>query len=317
MKVYYKTLQVNAAAETDYNKVLNKPEINSVEVVGDKSTEEIKVTWFGTQAEFDALGTYNSSTIYIIDDGTPASVDDNFLDLVNKPSINGQVLTGNKLSSDLDMYTANEIDNMLASMRSVKVVPELPAAPVANTMYYTLSSEGTSEDVVYDIYLYDSNLEQIYLGKSNDGVYKGGDGIEINESKVVSVLIDNETIKTNVDNELYAPTMRAATASSSGSKGIVPAPIPNSNPGTRVLTDAASWRSIADMMYPVGSIYMSTTLSTAASVAAIFGGTWEAWGAGRCPVGVNVDDSDFATVEKTGGAKTHTHEAGGLMSAIN
>ena len=57
----------------------------------------------------------------------------------------------------------------------------------------------------------------------------------------------------------------------------------------------------------VGQIIMSTTLDTAAKVKAIYGGTWAAWGAGRVPVGVNTSDSDFSTVQKTGGAKTHTH----------
>ena len=37
-----------------------------------------------------------------------------------------------------------------------------------------------------------------------------------------------------------------------------------------------------------------------------FGGTWVAWGSGRVPVGVNTGDSNFSTVEKTGGASTHT-----------
>ena len=31
------------------------------------------------------------------------------------------------------------------------------------------------------------------------------------------------------------------------------------------------------------------------------GGTWVAWGAGKVPVGVDTTDTDFATVEKTGG----------------
>ncbi len=35
-------------------------------------------------------------------------------------------------------------------------------------------------------------------------------------------------------------------------------------------------------------------------------GTWAAWGGGRTPVGVNTADTSFNTVEKTGGAKTHT-----------
>ena len=37
------------------------------------------------------------------------------------------------------------------------------------------------------------------------------------------------------------------------------------------------------------------------------GGTWIAWGTGKVPVGINTSDTDFNTVEKTGGTKNHTH----------
>lgn len=63
---------------------------------------------------------------------------------------------------------------------------------------------------------------------------------------------------------------------------------------------------VINYLYPVGSIYMSVTMSTAAQVEAAFGGTWVAWGAGRVPVGVNTSDTSFDTVEETGGEKTHT-----------
>lgn len=65
--------------------------------------------------------------------------------------------------------------------------------------------------------------------------------------------------------------------------------------------------ALLDVFYPVGSIYMSATLSTPAQVAAALGGTWVAWGSGRVPIGVNTSDTDFNTVEKTGGSKTNTH----------
>ena len=55
--------------------------------------------------------------------------------------------------------------------------------------------------------------------------------------------------------------------------------------------------------YPVGSIYMSTSSTNPGS---LFGGTWVAWGSGRVPVGVNTNDTNFNTVEKTGGASTVT-----------
>ena len=58
-------------------------------------------------------------------------------------------------------------------------------------------------------------------------------------------------------------------------------------------------------MYPIGSVYSSVSLSTPEQVASALGGTWEAWGSGRVPVGVDTNDESFNTVEKTGGEKTH------------
>lgn len=65
-------------------------------------------------------------------------------------------------------------------------------------------------------------------------------------------------------------------------------------------------RIFADNLYPVGSIYMTTTMTSASQVNAALGGTWEAWGKGRVPVGVDTSETEFNTVEKTGGEKTHT-----------
>lgn len=81
-------------------------------------------------------------------------------------------------------------------------------------------------------------------------------------------------------------------------------------------------QSFIKTMYPVGSIYMSVN---ATNPSAYFGGTWVAWGSGRVPVGINTSDSNFNTVEKTGGAATvaltaaqmpaHTHAKGTLATA--
>lgn len=64
------------------------------------------------------------------------------------------------------------------------------------------------------------------------------------------------------------------------------------------------WKKI----YPVGSIYLSTNNTNPGT---FWGGTWVAWGSGRVPVGVNTNDSNFNTVEKTGGAASinlaHSH----------
>jgi hypothetical protein len=68
-------------------------------------------------------------------------------------------------------------------------------------------------------------------------------------------------------------------------------------------------------IYPIGCIYTTTVPTDPATV---FGfGTWEAFGEGKVLVGLDSADSDFDTVEMTGGDKTvtsdaqggHTHEA--------
>ena len=59
--------------------------------------------------------------------------------------------------------------------------------------------------------------------------------------------------------------------------------------------------NILDKTYPVGSIYMSISNTNPSE---LFGGTWLAWGSGRVPVGVNTSDSNFNTIEKTGGEAT-------------
>lgn len=76
---------------------------------------------------------------------------------------------------------------------------------------------------------------------------------------------------------------------------------------------------IFNLIYPVGSIYMSATLSTPEAVAQLFGGTWEAWGQGRVPVGVGTADGKTFAANETGGAKdaivvSHGHSVTGQMT---
>lgn len=65
--------------------------------------------------------------------------------------------------------------------------------------------------------------------------------------------------------------------------------------------------AVLALVHPVGSIYMSVS---SANPGTVMGGTWVAWGSGRVPVGVDVGQTEFDTVEETGGEKTHTLTAG-------
>lgn len=55
--------------------------------------------------------------------------------------------------------------------------------------------------------------------------------------------------------------------------------------------------------YPVGSIFITVDNTNPSRW---FGGTWVIFGSGRTLVGVDTSQTEFNTVQKTGGEKTHT-----------
>lgn len=62
---------------------------------------------------------------------------------------------------------------------------------------------------------------------------------------------------------------------------------------------------LASALYPVGSIYINASVSTNPGTLLGFG-TWAAYGAGRVIVGLDSGQTEFDTLNETGGAKTHT-----------
>lgn len=87
----------------------------------------------------------------------------------------------------------------------------------------------------------------------------------------------------------------------------------NSNNRFSVISNAV--KSLYLLMHPVGSIVMTTSNSNPGDT---FGGTWQAWGAGRVPVGVDTNQTEFNSSNKTGGSKTvsHHHTRGSLVANI-
>ena len=89
---------------------------------------------------------------------------------------------------------------------------------------------------------------------------------------------------------------------------------PEASPGGAGLTQAA-----ADLLYapitvnlaaawPVGSVYISVLPTNPATLLGF--GTWTAFATGRTLVGIDAGQTEFDTVEETGGAKTHTLTSG-------
>jgi hypothetical protein len=67
------------------------------------------------------------------------------------------------------------------------------------------------------------------------------------------------------------------------------------------------------IMFPIGAVY-TTIVNTNPST--FIGGTWVAFASGRTLVGVDIAQTEFDTVEETGGVKTHTHTINGHTHSV-
>ena len=79
--------------------------------------------------------------------------------------------------------------------------------------------------------------------------------------------------------------------------------------GTEKIADGAvtvakmDLATLRDLIYPIGSIKITINNVNPGTY---LGGTWVAFGAGRTLVGVDMEQTEFNTTEKTGGEKSHT-----------
>ena len=125
-------------------------------------------------------------------------------------------------------------------------------------------------------------------------IIKGAD-IDAEYNAIASAV----TSKSDLNSPTFTGTPSAPTASTGTSS-------------TQVATTAFVQSALIGA-YPVGSIYMNAAVAT--NPATLLGfGTWVAFGAGKVPVGIDAGDTDFNSVEETGGSKdailpSHTHVA--------
>ena len=96
---------------------------------------------------------------------------------------------------------------------------------------------------------------------------------------------------------------RLATDLNSKAKITVSDTPPEGDLGENEFVAVPGAAGLVDMFYPVGSIYIST--SSANPGTWMTGTTWVRYANGRVLVGVSESESEFSTVGKTGGEKTH------------
>lgn len=169
-----------------------------------------------------------------------------------------------------------------------------------NNLYAGMKCNRTDQSKVYQLQadlatwkqIYDYSGAEITVPKANKAVFDG-DGNPINSTYLKSV-----------------PVYTGATTSAAGVAGLVKAP--GITDREKFLKGNGEWAEVPkltkldllDMIYPVGSIYMSVNSSNPGS---LFGGTWEKMPAGRVliPEGASSWGTTY-TAGSTGGEATHT-----------
>jgi hypothetical protein len=109
--------------------------------------------------------------------------------------------------------------------------------------------------------------------------------------------------------DLTSPTFTGTPSLPTGTTGVTQTATNSST----LLATTAFVQAALQLLYPVGTIYTNSSVST--NPATLLGfGTWTAFGAGRVMVGFNSGNSLFDTAEETGGSAdaitvSHTHTA--------
>jgi len=131
---------------------------------------------------------------------------------------------------------------------------------------------------------------------------------EVNETTDYLAIVD----KSDTSQDITGSTKRATVRKLLGDKALPSGDFVGTT-DTQTLTNKTistsdnTFSGMLDWFYPVGTIYETTSsdLDTVEKMNAHFGGTWEFYGAGRVLVAKSAD-TEFDTIGKTGGEKTHT-----------
>ena len=244
----------------------------------------------------------------------PLSEGDNHLRLIKDvlkrtfPSVTGAVTVSN-----------NQINNGIAdtsTATNVATPSTLVKRDASGNFSATVITSNLIGNVVGQIQgdVYASNGTSVVVQNGTDGtdaIFTGTatkaaaievDGVSADVEHRMVFGEDNDGInapeylyKDSAANFTYNPSTNALTAGS-----FVGAVALSNVTGLQSALDA---KTTLLAVWPIGSIYTSVT---SANPSTLFGGNWEAFGAGRVLIGLDSADTDFDAVEETGGAKTHT-----------
>lgn len=185
---------------------------------------------------------------------------------------------------------------------------------------------GQLEDSLADIFGYtvDLNITASGISLTHDGavsalgVIRNSGGVRIRNTVTNKeyrlALIDSDlTVDENTGTEgtpVWVNILTASTTTKVVTFAVNPVG-PAANPTTdNQLARKKYVDDVQNATWPVGSVFLSVVATNPGTLLGF--GTWSSIGVGRTLIGVDPNDSDFNTVEKTGGAKTHTLNANNL-----
>ena len=199
----------------------------------------------------------------------------NYGTLTNKPSLNGVTLQNNVSLDSLSMYDKPTTKKLVDATSQIRLVTEMPADPEPNMTYYV----GPDERQLYDVILVNDAKQQIHMGTTQFGQYKSGPGVNVKFDNTININTDDVSMYIDSEGNLASsldgdtlPAFTGATASTAGTKGLVPKPTYNYNHA--VLFGDSTQKKLVDVFYPVGCILVTYTSSSNPN-STFFGTTWE------------------------------------------
>ena len=174
-------IEIEGGGSSNYNDLTNKPKINNVELIGNKTTSDLGLdieagdglkredNTMSVDIDANSILEFNNHKLSADTSGLQPTISggngiDVSSDVVSVDLLNGESVLGfsnGKLKSDLSAYyTKAEIDQMISADLKFEVVQTLPSTPDTHTIY--LVPKSTSEtNNIYDEYMYINNAWEL------------------------------------------------------------------------------------------------------------------------------------------------------------
>lgn len=322
----YESIKIGSVRKTisdtvndQQKEIEKKPDMTAVESIASQITSAVLGAKGGSVRVLDTDNDGNLDTLYIADNADPAQAKK-----VWRFNYEGWASSRSGYNGPFTMAASLEYgfyaDFITAGVMTANLIRSGVLASVDGSSSWDLETGlmifSNEKTYMYEEYTEDdyNRLRDIVLGSVTPTAEDYTKYDFYQDGKITAT--DRILLRNMINNQQDLPVKWECKFSSSTPGEIITVTATNMLSGTsykifsignqnRIIIESGenlSTSGLLDYIYPVGSIYMTTSNTNPSS---IFGGAWESWGHGRVPVGVDTGDSMFNAAEKTGGEKTH------------